>query len=722
MKSDELIKFLENKYEYDGQEMNVDKTDGTSEKVRIIAGSVSSSAGSPFYNLSKRSLPDGNEVKNKRLFIFCGESEEEKDKKSGKSLGNDAKKHIKKAIASSGYNKDDYIVSLELISSFERDKTLTFRSMDFDGLMKYAKDHYDVGIYRKRVDGTPVYNLVMIRVKENDLEVRKYMDAYLASSDIGTYRDVKYTIAQFSAPQNVNTSPVNDSDWPHNLLIFGAPGTGKSHSIDDKIKNLGWGQNMKRVTFYEDYSYEKFVGAYIPYMGPKKSEINGKFGNGTAENKVEIQYNQDKSIEYRFVPGIFLQMVVDAWFDSNSSERVNYVLVIEEINRANAASVFGDFFQLLDRDENGISKYTIALSDDMRQWIKGYVNSKAGDKAISGDDLSRLNGWVESWLDNFKLPGNLYIWATMNSADQGVYPMDAAFKRRWSYIYKTTQSVSNRGIIVKWKREDGGTNDYELPCDVLKTIINELMEKSGNIEEDRFVGPWYFNSTEINQISRFTLATGLERADGGLADPITNKLFQYLRQDVFRNNPDAIFCKEYLTMSKIRQAMVDGKGINEILNIDRLGKDFKVDGKSIADILKSEPDIVVNWKKEEERKSYKIPWTALQTAINKLMEKGENIESNKHLDTWYFLPSEITCIESFTNADKSTRENLPDLLSTKLFKHLLDDVFKDNIDAFFCEGYRDLEKISKGMIDGVGLNEILIIDDESEKLIIEKWS
>ena len=356
----------------------------------------------------------------------------------------------------------------------------------------------------------------------------------------------------------------------------------------------------------------------------------------------------------------------------------------------------------------------------MRQWIKGYVNSKAGDKAISGDDLSRLNGWVESWLDNFKLPGNLYIWATMNSADQGVYPMDAAFKRRWSYIYKTTQSVSNRGIIVKWKREDGGTNDYELPCDVLKTIINELMEKNGNIEEDRFVGPWYFNSTEINQISRFTLASNSERAIGGLADPITNKLFQYLRQDVFRNNPDAIFCKEYLTMSKIRQAMVDGKGINEILNIDRLGKDFKVDGKSIADILKSEPDIVVNWKKEEERKSYKILWTALQTAINKHMEKGENIESNKHLDTWYFLPSEIMCIESFTNADKSTRENLPDLLSTKLFKYLLDDVFKDNIDAIFCEGYRDLEKISKGMIDGVGLNEILEIDDESEKLIIEK--
>ncbi len=478
---------------------------------------------------------------------------------------------------------DDYILAIE--PEINPANAGTTFNLNCDGFIKKIKAGYETGIYSKYIRGNANgkntnFRMILIRIKEGGNKVWKYLEAYFAASDSRVYHDVKYTIAQFSAPQNVNINPKDNSDWPHNLLVFGAPGTGKSYDIDKKIKELCWERNMKRVTFYEDYSYEKFIGAYLPYMGKKESELNGVIKRNTGDDSVNINYTQDKSIEYRFVPGVFLQMIVDAWFDSglDSKNKINYVLVIEEINRANAASVFGDFFQLLDRDKNGRSEYSIALSDDMRDWIREYVIKKAEDRYDS-EELKELKGWLNAWLDDFRLPENLYIWATMNSADQGVYPMDAAFKRRWSYIYKTTQSTSGWKIIVKWKT-DKGTDNYEMPWDVLKTAINGLMEKSGNIEEDRFVGPRYFKETEIAQITEFTLADSSER--GSLPDPLTNKLFQYLRQDVFRNNPDAIFRDGYWTMSRIREGMVNGAGINEILKIE---DDYIIDDKPIANIL-----------------------------------------------------------------------------------------------------------------------------------------
>ncbi len=430
MKTDDLKKFLLDNYEYAKDEMKAKN----GKMVKVFVRSVSGREGSPFLKMPKIKIDNNNPV-----FYFFGETEKTK---------NDKATYIKDAINDPNV---DYIVSIEPFETgfFTNQKVeVTLSNLDFEGVLSEAEQHGEIGIYSKELESQygVKYNLVMIRVKEDGKLVTKYLDAYLASSDSRTYKDIKYTIGLFSKNQNISLATGNESPWPHNLLIFGAPGTGKSHSIDEKIKKLGWETNMHRVTFYEDYSYEKFVGAYLPYMGPKISQISGKINDGL----VELNNYTEKSIEYRFVPGVFLQMIVDAWFSNNSDNAEKYVLVIEEINRANAAAVFGDFFQLLDRDKDGVSDYSITLSDDMQEWIRTYLFEKLNSTLDQTDRLNYKSN-IDNWLSDFKLPSNLYIWATMNSADQGVYPMDAAFKRRWSYLYKSTEESSGRKLLIKWK-------------------------------------------------------------------------------------------------------------------------------------------------------------------------------------------------------------------------------------------------------------------------------
>ena len=173
----------------------------------------------------------------------------------------------------------------------------------------------------------------------------------------------------------------------HNLILFGAPGTGKSQQLKEDSKEFG--ERYERVTFHPDYTYAHFVGTYKPVM-------------------VKNEETEKNEIEYKFVAGPFLRAYLAA-----KKAPEPFLLIIEEINRANVAAVFGDVFQLLDRDENGKSEYKVAVSEDVKEWLC--------DNGINETKLC--------------LPENMYIWATMNSADQGVFPMDTAFKRRWNFEY-----------------------------------------------------------------------------------------------------------------------------------------------------------------------------------------------------------------------------------------------------------------------------------------------
>ena len=256
-----------------------------------------------------------------------------------------------------------------------------------------------------------------------------------------------------------------ESGMIKNLIVFGAPGTGKSHKLE-KDREV-FGDRYERVTFYPTYSYAQFVGTYKPVMKPVKDAQ----GNPTGKEE----------ISYEFVPGPFLRVLVKALNEAPDAEgkKKDWCLVIEEINRANAAAVFGDVFQLLDRASNddvaknakkGTSEYTISVSEDVKKYL-GEALTDAGKNALL--ELTGLIG-------RLKIPANMYIWATMNSADQGVFPMDTAFKRRWEFEYINIDN--GKDDCAAWMIGGKAYNWNQI-----REFINGLLSQHG-INEDKLMG------------------------------------------------------------------------------------------------------------------------------------------------------------------------------------------------------------------------------------------
>lgn len=229
-----------------------------------------------------------------------------------------------------------------------------------------------------------------------------------------------------------------------------------------------------------------------------------------------IKKQKKKEIEYKYVPGPFLRTLVKAIRSLNDYVPQNYLLIIEEINRANVAAVFGDIFQLLDR-KNGVSEYQIQTSEDMRQYLAEELQGKPED------------------FETIKIPDNMYIWATMNSADQGVFPMDTAFKRRWNFTYlginNNEDKIDDKTITVngeqcKWNDVRKAINDY----------LSEM-----KINEDKLMGPFFISPDDIN--------------DDSFDEVFKNKVLMYLFEDagkqrrskIFKNNMNIYseICNEY---------------------------------------------------------------------------------------------------------------------------------------------------------------------------------
>ncbi|PHV70689.1 hypothetical protein CS063_09155 [Sporanaerobium hydrogeniformans] len=280
---------------------------------------------------------------------------------------------------------------------------------------------------------------------------------------------------------------------PHNRIIFGAPGTGKSYNIDKQ--RVAFGENYQRVTFHPNYSFAQFVGTYkpVPTKDSSESEI----------------------ITYKYVPGPFMRIYANSVKSMYCSNPQPYLLIIEEINRANIAGVFGDVFQLLDR-KCGVSEYEIESSED----IKRYLASAIFEKDYESCTLEERTA-----CDKMRIPSNMYIWATMNSADQGVFPMDTAFKRRWNfeYIGVDDEEADMAEIVVTLGREE-----YETTIrwnDLRHAINNQLAKK---VNEDKLLGP-YFISKEVMQDS------------SKLLEAIRNKVLMYLFEDAARQCRGDIF-------------------------------------------------------------------------------------------------------------------------------------------------------------------------------------
>ena len=238
--------------------------------------------------------------------------------------------------------------------------------------------------------------------------------------------------------------------YERNRIVFGAPGTGKSFRLKNDCEELmeKTSGTYERVTFHPDYSYSQFVGIYKPVMGED--------GN---------------SIRYDFVPGPFMRVYVDAIKSGRTGSPKAHLLLIEEINRAKVAAVFGGVFQLLDRDDDGVSEYEIQASEDIRRYL-----------------AKELGGFPDNY-NKIKLPNNMFIWATMNSADQGVFPMDTAFKRRWNFEYLGINE-SEKEIIGAGKIVLPGEPDA-VEWNSVRRAINDRMASEYRINEDKLMGPFF---------------------------------------------------------------------------------------------------------------------------------------------------------------------------------------------------------------------------------------
>lgn len=237
-------------------------------------------------------------------------------------------------------------------------------------------------------------------------------------------------------------------------IYFGAPGTGKSHEIK---KNIGTHKSF-RITFHPDTDYSSFVGAYKPTsvevpmlttLGEKAIPVKDMEGNPLTENK----------IIYTYVKQAFLNAYIEAWKEQANETPQPVYLVIEEINRGNCAQIFGDIFQLLDRNTNGFSDYAIVPDADLSRHVKKDLEKLviANKEAINAIYEECEEDMVDKVVNGkvLLLPNNLYIWATMNTSDQSLFPIDSAFKRRWDWKYiKIADAHENWQIKVGTKTYD----------------------------------------------------------------------------------------------------------------------------------------------------------------------------------------------------------------------------------------------------------------------------
>lgn len=399
-------------------------------------------------------------------------------------------------------------------------------------------------------------------------------------------------------------------DFYLNRIIFGAPGTGKSFLLNEEVKNLLKefsvdDNNYERVTFHPDYSYANFVGTYKPVMveygsvqsidheikanldilkDPNKSaqekydffydnaqdigltsipiligiasdehfHTKKTAGDDAANDNIEernhgvalrkyVQLKEDganvksSEISYEYVPGPFMRMYVKALKNAQTENPRPFILIIEEINRANVAAVFGDIFQLLDRNDDNISEYPIQASEDVKKYLAKEFNRDPEDFA------------------QIRIPNNLFIWATMNSADQGVFPMDTAFKRRWDFTYlgidKNANEIAEQSVYL----DLNNGSPIRLFWNGIRVAINEYLAKIG-INEDKQLGPYFLKKDVISDSKKFREA-------------FKNKIIMYLFEDAVKQKRASVFSgveKENLRYSKICEAF-DKRGI-EIFN------------------------------------------------------------------------------------------------------------------------------------------------------------
>ena len=339
-----------------------------------------------------------------------------------------------------------------------------------------------------------------------------------------------------------------DDSMARQQIYYGAPGTGKSHKIKEKLAGVSK-ENIFRTTFHPDSDYSTFVGAYKPSTDKPEEKLYNKeeliskltelkeqgvtyapqkfgaqywyslkqltlqdkkdilaacemsdnytveFDKGIAVGEELLKKSKESRIIYKFIPQAFLNAYMRAY---STTDKV--YLIIEEINRGNCAQIFGDLFQLLDRDEEGVSEYRIKADADLRAYLEEELG--ADSDAIKDGELC--------------LPSNLYIYATMNTSDQSLFPIDSAFKRRWDWEYEPIK-YKNINWVIDIKGSKYLWTSFQR--EINKRIFNATNS------EDKMLGDYFVNP-----------------ADGVITEKILlNKILFYLWNDVCKDGEGDIF-------------------------------------------------------------------------------------------------------------------------------------------------------------------------------------
>ena len=363
--------------------------------------------------------------------------------------------------------------------------------------------------------------------------------ALLMSTHDDLYNEITRIMSEQSADDK-NVVISMPKEIGNNLIIYGAPGTGKSHTLEMRVPEK-YKTHIRRVVFHSEYSYFDFVGSYKPtpiYRCNGNNNGSDRYFDAAGE---ETNLRGTPVIDYQFVPGPFIESLVEAC----NHPQQPYYLLIEEINRANAAAVFGDIFQLLDRDEYGNSKYGIAPSKELRDYLSQHLTNP-------------FNG-------ELRIPGNLFIWATMNNADQGVMFMDSAFKRRWNFEYETISLSLNE----KLKTSQLTYNNRTWTLFQILSAVNEKLRKiTPPIPEDRLIGQFFLPEESLN-------------SETNIKDAF-KKVLIYLWDDVLRNNNrEDFFGSSVDSLSYL----FDKYQIEDVLGIDNFLEMLSITAESQPDSL-----------------------------------------------------------------------------------------------------------------------------------------
>ena len=418
-------------------------------------------------------------------------------------------------------------------------------------------------------------------------------------------------------------------------IFYGAPGTGKSHEIKEKTE----GQKVVRTTFHPDSDYSSFVGAYKPTM----EEVDAQVVPVVVNSGISLDQNKgtykEKRISYKFVIQAFLKAYLGAWkmYSDNPHSPDPQFLVIEEINRGNCAQIFGDLFQLLDRNEKGFSEYPIEADSDLTDAINTAFSNEKSDYKL--EKVIDVEGVIKDYISNYGftlskdiqegrvllLPPNLFIWATMNTSDQSLFPIDSAFKRRWDWQYikiaegKQKDSSTPLGwkILVEDEEQDRvRLYDWWRFLQLINTKILSATDSA-----DKQMGYFFAKATESFSGNKL----GVIKKEGGFveetsqspisydfitAETFVNKVLFYLWTDVLKDN-------EY---EDIASLMKDGdKSLSFPDFFGETGKEISPEALRI---------FLDNVMKEEDVRCEVAEWTIETTQTNNGGDSGYNFLPN----------------------------------------------------------------------------------------------